>query len=175
MYKEEAFYNHNGERVSSKVTQFTGRFHDDKGYSLYAYGNTISGRKSVKFPSEMSKVDIANIALLSKHLALNTNDLVYKSKDKYIPMSRKQIGKVIGIGDRQTDRFLNKMSRLQMIVKADVPIMGGTEERYIMNPLYFLNGKHISDYLYWTFQEQLDQHLSLWIREEYRKRKEGGL
>ena len=175
MYKEEAVYNSDGEKVRSKITQFTGRFHEEKGYSLYAYGNTISGRKSVHFPKDMSKSEIANLALLSRHLSFGTNALVYKSKDKYIPMGRKQIGTVITLGERQNARFLKRMEALGIIKKVDAPIMGGTEERYIMNPLYYLNGKHISDYLYWTFQEHFERTLPAWVNEEYRKRKGGGV
>lgn len=175
MYKEEAFYSRNGEKVRSRITEFVGRFHETKGYSLYAYGNTISGRKSVKFPSALTKNELGNMVLLSRHLAMYSNALVYKSKDKYIPMKRKHIGKVIGLEERQASRFLSKMQKMKMIVKSDVPIMGGTEEQYLLNPLYFLNGKHINDHLYWTFQEQLDEILPKWVKEQYRERKDGGL
>lgn len=173
MHKEEAYYNNDGEKMFSRSVHFTGRFHDDKGYSLYAYGNTINSRKKTPFPSDMTKTEIANMVLLSRHLALNSNELVYKSKDKYVPMKRKHIGKAIDLEERQAYRFISKMLKLKMIAKVDVPIMGGTEERYLMNPIYFLNGKHIGDFLYWTFQEQLDKEIPIWAREQYRKRKDG--
>ena len=175
MYKEEAYYTSDGEKVRSSTTHFTGRFHEDKGYSLYAYGNTISSRISVDFPSGMSKTDIANMMLLSKRLLPNVNVVGYRASKGHKPMNIVQMGNAIGLKERQAYRFIKKMIGLGMMVRAMTPILGGYEVQYIMNPLFFLNGKTISDPLYLLFQPQLDEHLPKWVRDTYKKRMENAI
>jgi hypothetical protein len=120
----------------------------------------------------MSKGDLANCYLLAEHLLLNTNTLGYRTKNGNKPMNLARIGEVVGIQERQAYRFFKRMEALRMIAKVDAPIMGGTQTEYIMNPLYFFNGKTIGDFLYWAFNDQLDEHLSQWIRKEYARRRE---
>lgn len=170
MYKEEAYYTNDGERVISKTSHFTGRFHEERGYSLYAYGNTISSRISVSYPSGMSKTDIANMMILSKKLLPNVNVVGYKGNKGYKPMNIVQMGEVVGLKERQAYRFIKKMVSVGMMVRSATPILGGHEIQYIVNPLFFLNGKFISDFLYGLFKEQLDETLPQWVRERYRKR-----
>lgn len=169
MHKEESYYNTNGEKVFSRTTRFTGRFHEDRGYLLYVHGQTISSR-IIDFPQVMSKIDIANLSILSRHLQPNTNVLAYRGNKGKLPMDIDRIAKVLNVEERQTKRFIKKMMELHMM---KVTIIGD-ETRYIINPLYFHNGKSINDSLYWLFQEQLDVHLPKWAIEKYRKRKEGG-
>lgn len=165
MHKEEAFYNSNGEKVFSRTTRFTGRFHEEKGYSLYAHGKSICSR-TIDFPPGMNKTDIANMVLLSKHLLPETNVLGYRNSKGKQPMALDRIAVTIQTGERQTQRFIKKMM--------DLGLMKRNGQEYVVNPLYFLNGKMISDSLYWLFQEELDLHLTAWVRDTYRKRKEGG-
>lgn len=170
MYKEEAYYTNDGERVISRTSHFTGRFNDDKGYSLYAYGNTISSRISVSFPESMSKTDIANMMLLSKKLLPNINVVGYKGSKGMKPMNIVQMGEVIGLKERQAYRFIKKMVSVGMMARSVTPILGGHEIQYIVNPLFFLNGKTISDHLYGLFKEHLNEHLPQWVQEKYRTR-----
>ncbi len=170
MYKEEAYYTNDGERVTTKTTHFTSRFHDEKGYALYAYGNTISSRISVSFPEGMSKTDIANMVLLAKKLQPFTNVLGYRGNKGYKAMDIKQMGKAIGLQERQAYRFIKRMTDIGMVARSVTPVLGGHEVQYIVNPLYFMNGKTISDSLYKIFQDQLDKQLPAWVKETYRKR-----
>lgn len=175
MYKEEAVYNNDGEKVYSRSIQFTGRFHDNRGYSLYANGKSINFRLQ-EYPPSLNKNDLANLVLLAHHLQLDTNALTYRTNKGKKPMDIERMGKVIGIGERQARRFIKKTMNMGIIKRVAVTTLGGVKTvQYVMNPVYFLNGKHISDYLYWTFQEQLDKVLPVWAKEQYLSRKEGGL
>lgn len=167
MIKEESFYNTEGEKVFSRTTRFTGRFHEDRGYLLYVHGQTISSR-IIDFPQAMSKGDIANLSILSRHLQANTNVLVYRSSKGYMPMNKDRIEKVLNVQEQQARRFLKRMMDLNMMKLT----INENETRYFINPLYFHNGKSINDGLYWLFQEQLDVYLPDWAKEKYRKRKE---
>ncbi len=174
MYKQISYINNDGESVHSYAVSFTGRFHEKNGYSLYAYGKTINTRTTVSFPEGMNKNDIANMLLLSKHLMPNVNVLGYRTNKGNVPMKVKQIGDVIDTQDRQTRRFITKMTQLHLLKRKIVPVVVGEEVHkevhYIINPLYFLNGKTISDSLYWTFNEELGEHLPQWVHDEYTKR-----
>ena len=58
-------------------------------------------------------------------------------------MDAMRIGEVIGIGESQAKRFIKRMTDVGMMVR--------TTKRYYLNPIYFLNGKYVSDELYWLF------------------------
>lgn len=161
MYKKESFYNADGEEVYSKTTQFKGRFRDE-GYMMYAHGQTISRRTSLKFPGAMTKIDIANLDLLAAHLLPITNVIGYRTKKGNQPMSVEQMGKVIGVQQRQAYRFIKRMIDMRMIAKDG--------EQHVINPLYFLNGRIITDRLYWLFEDSLKDHLNEWVQKAYRER-----
>ncbi len=165
MYKKESFFNSEGEEVYSKTTQFKGRFRDD-GYMMYAHGQTISRRTSLKLPEGMTKIDMANLDLLSVHLLPNTNVIGYRTKKGNTPMTIEQMGEVIGVQQRQAYRFIKRMIDMRMMAKDG--------EQHVINPLYFLNGRIITDRLYWLFDEPLNEHLTDWVKKTYRERERGG-
>lgn len=165
---------HNGEKQNTRIS---GRFHEEKGYLLYSHGDTIYSRKSVKFPIEASKLDIANMMLLSKHLLPNTNVIGYRTNRGTKPMGVDRLGKVVGTQDRQTRRFISKMERLHLMKRVKVNTVDSFHRvsesiQYIINPLYFFNGKKLSIFLYYTFMENLDAHLPKKIQEKYKQRLE---
>lgn len=176
MYKEIAYYNDDGEKIWNRTTSFKGRFNDERGYSLYAHGKTINSRKTVEFPSEMNKLQMANMLLLSKHLKADTNVLVYRTNKGDAPMTIKHIGNIIGTQDKQTRRFITKMIQLQLMSRQVAMTMERNkihkEIQYIINPMYFMNGKTISIHLYEIFRGSMDKHLPPWVKDKYQKRLE---
>ncbi|WP_338652689.1 hypothetical protein V6B14_12825 [Sporosarcina psychrophila] len=80
---------------------------------------------------------------------------------------RKRIGEVIGIGESQAKRFIKRMTDTGMKVKR--------AKRYYLNPIYFLNGKHVNDELYWLFRTQLNDVLPKGVQDSYVQRRDGGL
>lgn len=176
MYRELAYYNNDGEKIWGKTIQFKGRFNEDRGYSLYAHGKTINSRKTVDFPSDMNKLQIANMMLLSKHLQVDTNVLVYRTNKGDAPMTVKHISSIIGTQDRQTRRFIGKMIQLQLMSRQVVKTMERNKIHkaihYVINPMYFMNGKTISPNLYEIFRGSMDKHLPSWVVDKYQKRLE---
>lgn len=167
MYKEEAYYNNDGERVFSRSVQFTGRFNDTRGYSFYAFGKAINFRIQ-EYPAALTKPDIGNLVLLAQHLQLDTNALMYRSNKGKKPMDLERIGAVLGTRERQTHRFIQKMISLGIMKKVAVKNEAAKQIQYVMNPGYFLNGKFISHSLYWTFHKELEKVLPGWVHEKYR-------
>jgi hypothetical protein len=120
----------------------------------------------------MNKADIGNMVLLSKKLLPIVNVVGYRGNKRNKAMTIKQMGTVIGLQERQAYRFIKKMIGLRMIAKYDAPISGGHEVQYVINPVYFLNGKTISDDLYWLFNDHLKEELPKWVQDEYMKRRD---
>jgi hypothetical protein len=63
----------------------------------------------------------------------------------------KQIDEVIGTQDRKIRGIITKMVRLHLIIRNVVAVLGGEGTLYIVNSIYYLNGKTISDELYGLF------------------------
>lgn len=173
MIKEERFFDNNGEKVMSRTSKLRDKFDEEKGFLMYYNGHTVNGMVSIPFPDAMSKVDVANIALLSRYLIVHANFLGYRSNTTIKPMKAKQIGKVIGSEERQTFRFLKKMTEIGMMAKVTIDTDGVKRVHYLINPLYYMNGRNINDLLYWAFQEQLDYYMPEWAKERYAERREG--
>ena len=76
-------------------------------------------------------------------------------------------GEVIGIGESQAKRFIKRMT--------DTGMMMRKAKRHYLNPIYFLNGKHVSDELYWLFHVQLNDVLPKWVQDSYAQRRDDGL
>lgn len=160
LYKQIRYINDDGETVYKQDVRFKGRFHDNKGYTLYAHGKTVHGR-DIPFPDDLTPLEIGYLTILSRHLLVDSNIIGKKTKRGTKPYTINEIGDLLGI--RSIYRFMKRMIDMKMIAKDG--------KHYIINPLYFLKGKTISDELYWLFNESIDHHLSQWIRDMYIKRK----
>lgn len=171
MYKEERFYDDNGKKVMARTSKLRDKFHEERGFLMYYNGHTVNGLADISFPEAMSKTDIANIAILSRKLVVHSNFLGYRSGGVLKPMGIKQIAKVIGTEERQTHRFIKKMTETGIIAKVTIDTEGSKRNLYLVNPLYFMNGRNINDLLYWAFQEQLDYYMPEWAKERYGERK----
>src|SRR5690606_18625310 len=136
-----------------------------KGYFLYYNGHTINGMSGVQFPPVMNKNDIANLAILSRNLIVHANFIGYRSDDVIKPMKPEQMGELIGTEKRQTYRFLKKMIDNGLMAKVTFETAGRKDTHYLINPLYFMNGRNLNDMLYWAFQKQLDCHIPEWSKK----------
>ena len=171
MYKEERFYDNDGKKVMVRTSKLRDKFDEERGFLMYYNGRTVNGLADIPFPETMSKTDIANIAILSRKLVVHSNFLGYRSGGVLKPMGIKQIAKAIGTEERQTHRFIKKMTETGMVAKVTIDTEGSKRVLYLVNPLYFMNGRNINDLLYWAFQEQLDYYMPEWAKERYGERK----
>lgn len=172
-FKREQHISDDGEIKSSRTIAMRDKFDIERGYFLYSNGQTINGKSGVFFPNELNKMDIANLAILSRCLVKNVNMIGYRGNKNIVrPMKVKDMSLSLEMSERHTYRFLKKMMDLGMMAKVVVEQEQKQDVQYYMNPIYFLNGRNLNDNLYWLFNKYLDQHLPDWVINEFRSRKE---
>lgn len=172
MYKKEQHISNDGEVLNTKVTSYKDRFDDEKGYFFYSNGQSINGKAGVFFPEELSKLDIANMAILSRYLIGNTNLLGYRGNKSMKAMNVEQIAKVIGVNKRQGYNFINKMMKYAMIAKVTIETEENTDIQYYMNPIYFMNGRNLNLNLYLLFRKQIEEHIPGWAQKRFEELQE---
>jgi hypothetical protein len=172
MYKKEQHISNDGEILNTKVTPYKDRFDDEKGYFLYSNGQSINGKAGVFFPGGLSKLDIGNLAILSRYLVGNTNMLGYRGNKSVKAMNVEQIAKVIGVNKRQGYNFLNKMMKHAMIGKVTIETGSSIDVQYYVNPIYFMNGRNLNLNLYLLFREQIEEHIPGWAQQRFEELRE---
>lgn len=132
-----------GEVVSSKDTHFTDSF-TETGVRLQRNKSGFTAYNEVEFPAGMSDADIGKMNKLARFL-YKDNTIGDRGREKPNYYDSREIGLILGLSDRPTRNFLNKMERL-CVIKA-------VEGRYYVNPTYFLrNGQNISVKLFKLFK-----------------------
>ena len=152
MYKVVSYINKDGETVYQHNIQFKGRVQDDE---RYAESEEIISR-DIDFPYGMTAIELGYSSILARRLLPLTNVIGRTTKKGEKALTKKEIGFVLGLIN--PDRFLKKMIELDVIAKITRYMGEGKKEtQYVMNPLYFLKGRTITDELYWLFNESMDE------------------
>ncbi|MCC5465556.1 hypothetical protein [Pelosinus baikalensis] len=165
--RKQVIDNKTGQVMADNVRHISSAFDDDKGYLFWARKSFAKSFIDVPYPKEMSKMDIANISILSKHMWSNTNMLGYRGSGGAKPYDVVMIAKAIELKQRQTYSFLKKMIDLGLMAKVDIKTDNGIETQYYINPIYFFSGNRIPLSLYLIFRKQLDGVLPGWVRERF--------
>ncbi|PUB18242.1 hypothetical protein [Paenisporosarcina sp. OV554] len=152
MYKVVSYINNDGETVYEHNIQCKGRVQDDE---RYQEGNMIISW-DIDFPYGMTPIELGYASILARHLLALTNVIGRTTKKGEKALTKKEIGFVLGLTN--PDRFLKKMIELDAIAKITRYMGEGKKEiQYVMNPMYFLKGRTITDELYWLFNESMDE------------------
>jgi hypothetical protein len=165
--KRVRFDENTGEEFSTKIYTFPATFDEDKGYLFWTRKSFAKSFLDVPFPSEMSKLDIAHMTLLSKHLWSNTNLLGYRGHGGIKPYGIDDIAQAIELKPRQTYNFIQKMIALGMIARVDVRTEQTKETHYYVNPIYYFSNNRLSLNLYLIFRKQLDEVLPDWVKNKF--------
>ncbi|WP_075620381.1 hypothetical protein [Paenisporosarcina indica] len=151
MYKVISHINNAGETVSQHTIQFNGRLQDDE---RYAQDKMIISR-DIDFPHGMTPIELGYASMLARHLLPLTNVIGKTTKNGKKALTKKEIGFVLGLA--YPESFLRKMNELDVITKITRYLGEGKKEtQYVMNPLYFLKGRTMTDELYRLFNESMD-------------------
>lgn len=156
-----------GQIIKNNLFTFPAAFDDEKGYLFWTRKAFAKSFLDKPFPKEMTKLDIAHITMLSKHLWSNTNMLGYRGHGGVKPYDIDDISKAIDLKPRQTYNFIKKMIAIGMIAKVDVTIEQTKETHYYINPLYYFSNNRLSLNLYLIFRNQLDPHLPEWVKNKF--------
>lgn len=156
-----------GQIMTDNVRHISSAFDDDKGYLFWARKSFAKSFIDVPYPKEMSKLDIANMSILAKHMWSNTNMLGYRGNGGARPYDIPMIAKAIDLKQRQTYAFIKKMMDLGLMARVDIKTDSGIETQYYINPIYFFSGSRIPLSLYLIFRQQLDSVLPGWVRDRF--------
>lgn len=167
MYKKTVIYNDNGEIVNDKTLRYKNKFDEEEGYLFWNQRNFVKTFSDVEYPKEMNDIEIGRMARLSKKVWSNTNMLGYRGNGGIRPYDINCIGQIIGIQQRQAERFISKMIKLGIMAKVSIKVEGKTEVQYYLNPIYFFSSNRIPLNLYLIFRKQLDEVLPKWVKESY--------
>jgi hypothetical protein len=165
--RKQVIDNKTGQVMADNIRHISSAFDDNKGYLFWARKSFAKSFIDVPYPKEMSKMDIANISILSKHMWSNTNMLGYRGNGGAKPYDVVMIAKAIELKQRQTYSFIKKMIDLGLMAKVDIKTDNGLETQYYINPIYFFGGNRIPLSLYLIFRKQLDGVLPGWVRERF--------
>ncbi len=158
-----------GEIRRKKINRLWARFDDDRGYLFWARKDFAKSFLDVPYPTEMTDAEIGRIARLAKKMWSNTNMLGYRGNKGVRPYSVEQIGEIIGLGPRQTRRFIAKMINIGMMAKHEDGKGRLKETQYYINPIHFFGSNRIPLNLYLLFRQHLDKLLPDWVKKEYKR------
>lgn len=151
----------------AKVSYFPAKFDPDKGYLFWTQASGSRVFSKVPYPKGMSKADIGNLAILSKHLWGKTNILGCRTRKGARPYTVKEIGMLLDMNEEQAARYLKRAQGFGVIKPISVPFGDLVEVQYCINPLYYFAGNRLSPYLYMHFRHELDEHLPDWVKQEF--------
>jgi hypothetical protein len=165
--KETRYVDEHGVVVKSTSHDLPEAFDDELGYLFWPRKNHAKSYHEVPFPPGMSVVDIGRMTVLSKKIWANTNLLAVRGRGGLRPYTLVDIGRVIGVEERQAYRFVDRMLKLGMMARSKLNIVDVKETHYYINPIYWFSGKRIPLNLYVLFRHQLDLILPKWVIERY--------
>lgn len=151
-----------------KVSYFPARFDDETGYLFWTQKKGCRVFADVPYPKGMSKADIGNLAILSKHVWHGTNIIGRGTrKGGAHPYSVAEIADILDMTVEQAERFLKRAHRYRVIKPVQVPFEDGVEIQYYMNPLYYFAGNRLHPNLYLLFRKEMDPYLPEWVKQEF--------
>lgn len=154
-------------KSKEKTTYFPAKFDPDQGYLFWTRTQGARIFANIPYPDGMSKADIGNLAILSKHILGKTNLLGRRKRGEVKPYSARDIGILLDLNEDQAERFLKRAHRYGVIKPVSVPFGERVEIQYYMNPLYYLAGNRLSPNLYLLFREEIDAYLPTWVKEQF--------
>ena len=117
-----------------------------------------------------NKADYANMHLLGENLYKDTSMIAVKRNRKVYPAEIKEMSQIIGLNERYTKEFVQRMMELGVIAKLVINTKETIQVQYHANPLYFTSSKYISSALYMMFRKQLDEHLPAWAIQRFNEK-----
>jgi DNA-binding Lrp family transcriptional regulator len=104
------------------------------------------------------------------YLADGSNLLEIRSRNKCRPFNVTDLQNMLNVSHKQATRRLNSLLRSGVIANLTITIGDRKEDWLVVNPLYFVSGKRISDTLYKLFRHDLDPYLSVSAKMEFANR-----
>lgn len=122
-------------------------------------------RFSKEAGSNMSIEEKGRIFVLLAFLG-EDNMLQKRSGVGYVPLTREDIGKILGLKERSTREFLNKLADLNIIKY----VKYCEQKAYIVNPIYFMYGRRLTECMSYVYKEDIESTLKGYEEQEDFKR-----
>lgn len=162
MIKKQQIIDGNGEVVSEGAKQFK-IWDDNKGYLFQAKDNFVKSFAEIKLSDFVkNKVDYANLHILAENIFRDTNMIAVKTRNIARPADIAEIGTLIGLCERRTRPFIDKMMQMGIIAKTVINTEERIETQFYLNPLFFMSNKYLSPFLFMMFRKQLKPYLKEW-------------
>jgi hypothetical protein len=158
---------YSGEVLCEKTYKVNSSFDYEKGYLFWNRKNASKTFKDVQFPESMTFDEIGRLTVLTKYIYSNTNMLGYRGNGIVKPFSMSDIGKIIKLSDRYTQRYVKKLIDLGVMARVKITTGNRTEYQYYINPLYFFSSNWMPLNLYLLFRNQLDKYLPKWVISKF--------
>jgi len=143
------------------------RWSDTKGYAFgSAHNIQVTNADEPVIPESIKPMEYGYLYLLAKRMHSGTN-LIRTGRRDQNPMSVPKMAEYLRLSEETTRKFLRKTLRLGIIARLRVVCGRKVQDRYYMNPLYFLKGKWLTPTVYWIFKGSLDKVLPAWVREKF--------
>lgn len=151
-----------GEIIKERVQRGVPYYDDAKGLLLFPKKVRVSNFPEVgRFPKSLSMADIGRMFLLSQYTVDSTNVLCMRDRKGIRPMDKDDMLKITRLGKRQFWSFWDRVRKGKIIKR----VRNNDKYHYVLNPLYFFNGKWLPVTLYFVFKEEISAHLPQWAIE----------
>jgi len=167
LQKETIYYDDEQQLISKHRQWVDNRFDEEKGYTFWNQKHGSKQFSDVPFPDDMTDAEIGKLTRLAKCIYKDSNMLAYRGNGGVKPHTLKTMAKELKITDRQAERFIKKMIKLEVMAKGKFEIGNTVEVHYFISPVYFFSGKRVNNTLYVLFRNQLDKVLPGWVRNRF--------
>jgi hypothetical protein len=123
----------------------------------------IRSYPSISLPECFSDAELGRIYKISRMIYSKSNLLAKRTNNGIVPLTRDEIHEKIGLHRTKFVQFWKKLVS-NKIVKA-IPING--QNYYCISPLYFNSTVYIPVDIFIAFQDELKEHLSKRVFDEY--------
>jgi hypothetical protein len=135
------------------------RFDEEQGYHFWLNETPVRTFPGCTLPNTVSKWEKGVLLDCAMLMEAGTNMLCRRVDGYYKPLDPKRLSVKIGMSERQTRAFINRMCELRIMAKED--------GRIYINPCYFFRGRFLSFHLFSLFETDLRSILPEWVVQRY--------
>lgn len=162
MIKQNRYISEQGDIISESSRIFK-IWDDEKGYLFRAKNYFVKTFTDIHLSEFVkNKTDFANLHLLAENIYKDTNMIAIKKNGNVYPAGIADIAMLIGLCERRTKSFIERMMQKGIIAKSIVNTKERIEIQYYLNPIFFMSNKYLSPHLFVLFRDQLKPFLKDW-------------
>ena len=155
--------------INPETGEFSERFKwvdmqfDDEGYLFWNRKANIKTFIEVPLPAELTWAEKGRIHELKHYILKDNQFLVYRSGNTIKPITDVEMGKILGMSERQCRSLVKKMKDLKII--REISFDGFVY--FVFNPMYGFKEKRLSLNVYLFFQDELRKILPEWVIKKF--------